>query len=87
MTGSNGEKHGEKGEVIDFAAARKARPGAGPSRQTRKEKARAEKAATAAANRARTGRTKAQKINDRRETERLRRDVDGARRESPDDDA
>ena len=46
----------------------------------RKAKKRAEKQATAAQNRAKFGRTKAEKARDAANDEKLRRTVDGARR-------
>jgi hypothetical protein len=48
-------------------------------RQVRKDKARIEKSAEAAANRARHGRTLAERERDRLEEERARRTLDGAK--------
>jgi len=56
------------GEVVNLNRARKAR-------------ARAEAAAQAAANRVRHGRTKAEKVNDRRAEARRQALLDGAKRE------
>lgn len=53
-------------------------------RHARKQKARAEKAANAARNRALHGRTKADRRRDEAEEERAARALDGARRESDD---
>lgn len=53
-------------------------------RRARKAKARTEKEKTAAANRAAFGRTKAEKLASKAETERARRDLEGKRRR-PDD--
>jgi hypothetical protein len=50
-------------------------------RRFRKDKARAEKDATAAANRAKFGRTKEQKAADAAEADKARRLLDGAKRE------
>lgn len=58
------------GEVVNLRLARKA-------------KARAEAAGTAAANRARFGRTKGERDAEAREEERLAATLDGARRERP----
>jgi hypothetical protein len=52
--------------------------------RARKAKARAEKDAQAAANRARFGRTKAEKAADKAVAERLARTLDQARRDGPD---
>ena len=49
--------------------------------KARKDRARAEAKATAAANRAAFGRTKGQKDAARIEAERLKRDLDGAKRD------
>jgi hypothetical protein len=49
--------------------------------RARKAKARVDKAAQADANRARFGRTKAEKAADDAEAARLKRDLDGARRD------
>lgn len=49
--------------------------------RARKERVRAEAKANAEANRAKFGRTKAQKIADREEAERRERTLDGAKRE------
>ncbi|MBU3078069.1 DUF4169 family protein [Sphingomonas quercus] len=59
------------GEVINLRMARKAR-------------ARAEAAGKAEANRARHGRTAGDKARDQAEQERLRRTLDGARRDGED---
>jgi len=58
-------------EIVNLRMARKAR-----------ERARADQ--QAAENRAKFGRTKAQKLNERAEAERLAREVEGARRETDD---
>ncbi|MFM6829213.1 MAG: DUF4169 family protein [Novosphingobium sp.] len=52
-------------------------------RMVRKAKARAEHQAEAQANRAKFGRTKAEKARDRLDAERATRLLDGARREEP----
>ncbi|MES2300896.1 MAG: DUF4169 family protein [Pseudomonadota bacterium] len=52
-------------------------------RMVRKAKARAEHQAEAQANRAKFGRTKAEKARDRLDAERTARLLDGARREEP----
>lgn len=52
-------------------------------REARKKRARAEKERTAANNRARFGRTKAERTGEAAETLRLTRDLDGKRREAP----
>lgn len=52
-------------------------------RMARKAMARATQAADADANRARFGRTKAEKMRDRIEAERAARILDGARRDEP----
>ncbi|MDR3513817.1 MAG: DUF4169 family protein [Caulobacteraceae bacterium] len=54
--------------------------------KARKARAKAETAATAAANRARFGRTKAEKLADKAEAERKARTLDQARRERDDAD-
>lgn len=48
--------------------------------KARKAKARADKEATAAFNRAKFGRTKAERLHEASEDERRRRELDGARR-------
>ncbi|MDO9710008.1 DUF4169 family protein [Paracraurococcus lichenis] len=53
----------------------------------RKAKARAEAEATAAANRAKHGRTGAEKANDRRAEQRRQALLDGARRDPPGDES
>lgn len=58
------------GEVINLRTARKARR-------------RDETLATAATNRARFGRTKAERTKDQREAERAARIIDGAKRDRP----
>jgi len=58
-------------EIVNLRMARKAR-----------ERARADQ--QAAENRAKFGRTKTQKLNERAEAERLAREVEGARRETDD---
>ncbi|KPF91930.1 hypothetical protein IP81_07675 [Novosphingobium sp. AAP83] len=52
-------------------------------RAVRKAKARAEKENVAQANRAKFGRTKAEKARDKSEAERAARTIDGAWREKP----
>ncbi len=52
-------------------------------RSVRKAKAKAEKANVAQANRAKFGRTKAEKARDKSEAERAARTIDGALREKP----
>jgi Domain of unknown function (DUF4169) len=52
-------------------------------RHVRKARARAEKAEVAAENRARFGRTKAEKSRDKAETEVVARTLDGAKRTPP----
>lgn len=54
-------------------------------RQARKAKARAEKEAEAAANRAKFGRTKAEKASSAAEASKVRRLLDGAKRERPEE--
>ena len=61
------------GEVVNLNRVRKAR-------------AKAEAAATAAANRAKHGRTGAEKANDRRAEERRQALLDGAKRDRPEED-
>ncbi|TCZ63294.1 DUF4169 family protein [Roseicella aquatilis] len=61
------------GDVVNLNRARKAR-------------AKAEAAATAAANRVKHGRTGVGKANDRRTDERRQALLDGARRDRPEDD-
>ncbi len=51
-------------------------------RKARKAKARAEAAETAAENRARHGRTLAERARERKETEQAKRSLDGAKQES-----
>ena len=52
-------------------------------RMARKAKARSDKVADAAENRARHGRTAAERERDEREADRLRRTLDGAKQEKP----
>jgi len=52
-------------------------------RSVRKAKAKAEQANVAQANRAKFGRTKAEKARDKSEAERAARTIDGALREKP----
>ena len=54
-------------------------------RQARKLRARVEKERVAAANRAKFGRSKAERQVSRGEEERMNRQLDGSRRELPDD--
>ena len=55
--------------------------------RVKKARAKADQATQAAANRAKHGRTGAEKANDRREEARRQALLDGARRERPDDPA
>lgn len=55
-------------------------------RQARKRRGRQEKEALAAANRARFGRTKAERLTSRDQEARQARDLDGKRRERPESD-
>jgi len=54
-------------------------------RTVRKAKARADKEATATANRSLFGRTKSEKANEKASSERLTSKLDGAKRERPDE--
>ncbi len=54
-------------------------------RQARKARARRDAESAAATNRARFGRSKAEKVADQNAADRLARTLDGARRDPPDD--
>ncbi|MEQ8747752.1 DUF4169 family protein [Pyruvatibacter sp.] len=81
------QKDDETSKVVPFAR-RPSRTGApAKPRHLRKQQARAEKAAHAAANRARYGRTKSEKQADRADTQRIVKLVDGAKRNTTAGDA
>lgn len=81
------DKDNQPKNVVDLASARRAKKINSKPRHLKKQEARAKKAKTAEANRVRSGRSKAQKAQDKASTQALHRLVDGARRDkTPDTD-
>lgn len=68
--------------VISLATTRRSKSAGDKPRHVRKQEARAEKAKQAEANRVRSGRTKAEKAQDRSKSAKLETLLDGSRRDS-----